>query len=89
MDDVGDGENQLVCHRLLPQFPIHPGTKRQRRRLGKGVLGDDTRPHRGEPIQPLAKVPLLVPCLQVPGRHIVDDGVSKHIVKGDILGVPP
>lgn len=92
MEDVGDGEEELVGDRVLPQLPVDVGADGQGRGLGELVSGHQAGAHGGEPVQPLAEVPLLVPRLEVPGGDVVDDGVPKDVVEGvglrHVLGVP-
>ncbi len=35
-----------------------------------------------KPSQALAEIPLLMAGLEIPGRHVVDNGIAEHIVKG-------
>ena len=54
----------------------------QGRGEGRFVRGEDAGPHRGEAVQALAEVPLLVPGLEIPGGDVVEDGIAEYAVPG-------
>ena len=43
------------------------------------IRSHDTGPHRSIAVEALAPVPLLVPPLDVPGAHVVDDRIAQYI----------
>ena len=89
---MGDGKNQLIGDRLLAQLSIDPGADGLGRGLGKGLLRHDTGAHGRKAVQALAEIPLLMAGLEIPGRHVVDNGIAEHIVKGlrlrDVFCIP-
>ena len=78
----------------LPLLPVDGAGDVQGRGEGDSLIGgEDAGPHGGEAVQALAEVPLLVPGLEIPGGHVVEDGVAENIVprvlRFHVFGGPP
>ena len=78
---------------ILPLLAVDKAADAQPGRVvGKGICRDDAGPDGGKAVQTLAKVPLLVRRLHIPGRDIVQDGIAEDVVPGltggHIPGIP-
>ena len=80
-NDLSDARDQVSCVGVLAHLAVHEAADPYFGREGELVGSHNARPHRREPVQTLAKIPLLMPCLQISCADIVDDRVAENIVR--------
>ena len=89
---MGDVREKQPGIAALTQFAVDPAAHVHLNGEGKGALVDQCGPHDGKAVQALAPVPLVVPHLDAPGRHVIENGVAKDIVlrllRGHIAAFP-
>ena len=80
-NDLGDARDQVSCVGVLAHLAVHEAADPYFGREGELVGSHDAGAHGRKSVQTLAKIPLLMPRLQIPRAHIVDDRVAENIVR--------